>query len=344
MGYWIMLVGVVGVNHKLASLKLREALIKAAKRKFSPCSSIHNNLTFLLLSTCNRTEIYFHSEDLAEAHTYILSILRNEIPEDFDQKLYSYFGFDCFLHLARVTAGLDSAILAETEIQGQVKNAYEISQESQNLPKELHFLFQKALKISKKIRFQSALERGMPSLEYALLNLAKSQFIEPKNEKILFIGASEINCKILRYFKLKGFNEITITNRTEETGKNLAKKWLIDFLHWDYLQSWQNYSWIICGTKATNYLIKNSSSFKSNDQKLIVDLSVPRNIEPSIGTHPNITLFNMDEINALLSCRTKNMEKAIHDAEEMIFQETKKHFMLFKEKESFLKNFLHITA
>jgi len=279
-----MLVGVLGINHKLASLKLREALIHTAKRKFSPCSSIHSKHFLVLLSTCNRTEIYFHSEDLAETHTYILSILRHEIKEEFDQKLYSYFGFDCFLHLARVTAGLDSAILAETEIQGQVKDAYESSQISQNLPKELHFLFQKALKTGKKIRFKSSLERGMPSLEHALFKLGKTQFAKPQNEKILFIGASEINCKVLRYFKLKNFCQ------------------------------------------------------------MMIDLSVPRNIDPSIGHHPNITLFNMDEISALLNCRTKNREETIQKAEEMIFQETEKHLTIFKEKENFIKHILHITA
>ncbi|HRD54977.1 MAG TPA: glutamyl-tRNA reductase [Parachlamydiaceae bacterium] len=340
-----MLVGVLGINHKLASLKLREALIHTAKRKFSPCSSIHSKHFLVLLSTCNRTEIYFHSEDLAETHTYILSILRHEIKEEFDQKLYSYFGFDCFLHLARVTAGLDSAILAETEIQGQVKDAYESSQISQNLPKELHFLFQKALKTGKKIRFKSSLERGMPSLEHALFKLGKTQFAKPQNEKILFIGASEINCKVLRYFKLKNFCQMTLSNRTEETGKKMARKWQTDFLPWEELCNWKDYSWIICGTKAPNYLIENSFLFKSiTDNKLMIDLSVPRNIDPSIGHHPNITLFNMDEISALLNCRTKNREETIQKAEEMIFQETEKHLTIFKEKENFIKHILHITA
>src|SRR5262249_51645888 len=124
-----MRIGVVGINHKLADLKLRETLAKACQRRFGPGQSTHGSHTFILLSTCNRTEVYFSSEDLAQSHSYFLSILNQEVDEDFDQKLYSYFGKDCFLHLSRVTSGLDSAIVAETEIQGQVKSAYENANE-----------------------------------------------------------------------------------------------------------------------------------------------------------------------------------------------------------------------
>src|SRR3954466_9975105 len=107
-----MRVGVVGINHKLADLKLRETLAKACQRRFSAGNSLHGNHSFVLLSTCNRTEAYFTSYELAETHTYLLNILRQEVFEEFDHKLYSFFGSDCFAHLARVTAGLDSAIIA----------------------------------------------------------------------------------------------------------------------------------------------------------------------------------------------------------------------------------------
>src|SRR5262245_52879886 len=100
--------GVVGINHKLADLKLREKLAKACQNRFLS-SSFHGDHHFVLLSTCNRTEFYFSSDDLAETHSYLLRILRQDVEDDFDQKLYTYFGTDCFLHLTRVTSGLDSA-------------------------------------------------------------------------------------------------------------------------------------------------------------------------------------------------------------------------------------------
>ncbi len=211
-----MRIGVVGINYKLADLKLREQLAKACQRRFGVTQSIPGHHHFILLSTCNRTEVYFSSEDLATTHTYLLSILRNDIEEEFDHKLYSFFGVDCFSHLARVASGLDSAIVAETEIQGQVKAAYEVAASYHSLPKELHFLFQKALGISKKIRSELQLGRGMPSLEHAILNIGRHFFKIPEKARILFIGASEINCKILFYLRTKNLYQI-MTDRAKSS-------------------------------------------------------------------------------------------------------------------------------
>ncbi len=120
-----MRIGVVGINHRLAGLELRDSLARICQKKFGSDRITHSNHSFILLSTCNRTEVYFCSDNLPESHSYLINALRGDVSEDFDQKLYSFFGSDCFLHLCRVTAGLDSAIVAETEIQGQVKTAYE---------------------------------------------------------------------------------------------------------------------------------------------------------------------------------------------------------------------------
>ena len=111
-----MRVGVVGINHKLADLQLREMLAKACQKQFHPSNLFHGKHAFCLLSTCNRTEVYFSSEDLADTHSYLLNVLRSEVRVPFEHKLYSYFGYDCLSQAVRVTAGLDSAIIGETEI------------------------------------------------------------------------------------------------------------------------------------------------------------------------------------------------------------------------------------
>lgn len=340
-----MLIGILGINHKLADLKLRETLAKTCQRKFGPDQSIHDKHAFILLSTCNRTEIYFHSEDLAATHTYIMNILRNEVYDDFDQKLYSYFGFDCFLHLARVTAGLDSAILGETEIQAQVKNGYEASLQHQIIPKELHFLFQKALTVGKKVRTTLPLQRGTPKLGDALFTAGQQQFSDFKSAKILFIGASDINCNMIHYLKLKQCQDISICNRTYAFAAEIANKYQIKQLLWNDLEEWQNYDWIIVGTKAPNFLIKKPVSINFNtSHKLIMDLSVPRNVDPRVGLESKITLMNIDEINDLLNQRKEKLVHNLAKMDELIFQETKKHLISFKEKISFCQNILHVTA
>ncbi len=328
-----MRIGIVGINHKLADLKLREQLAKACQKRFGAFHSVHGNHYFVLLSTCNRTEIYFSSEDLAETHTYLLSLLRREVDEEFDHKLYSYFGVDCFCHLSRVTSGLDSAIIAETEIQGQVKIAYENAIEYHSFPKEIHFLFQKSLGIAKKVRTDLQLGRGMPNLEHAILQIGKQTFSVLEKVRLLFVGASEINLKILEYLKIKHFHQMALCNRSDEQARALAATYGIEHLLWKQLSNWHEYDWVIFGTKSPEYLITSQQVCQQSiSHKLILDLSVPRNVEPKLGQDPRITLLNIDQINQLLNIRHHTMAHILAEAEKRIVQATYQHVVRYTEK------------
>lgn len=340
-----MRVGVVGINHKLADLRLREELAKACQKRFNPLCSFHAPHAFILLSTCNRTEVYFSSEDLTDTHIYLLNILRQEVAEDFDQKLYSYFGLDCFLHLSRVTAGLDSAILGETEIQGQVKTAYEAVTEYQTLPKELHFVFQKALGIAKKIRSEIQLGQGMPNLEHAIFNIGKHFFKSLEGIRILFIGASEINQKIFNYFCQKRISGITLCNRSYQHACDFALSQDLHILDWSELPRWTEYDWVILGTKAPSYLIKQMDlQGNFNPVKLLIDLSVPRNVDPKVSQDSRITLWNIDQINRLLNIRNRWLERSLTEAEEKIAHSIRQHGLRYKQKEDSKLTILAVTA
>lgn len=326
-------VGVVGINHKLAELTLREQLAKTCQKHFG-FSDLILNEQFVVLSTCNRTEVYFSAEDLAATHIYLLSILRKDVDEEFDHKLYSYFGLDCFIHLVKVTSGLDSAIIAETEIQGQVKTAYEMTIERGSLPSELHFLFQKSLGIAKKIRTEMHLGRGKPELEDAIMQAGREFFNQSLEPKILFIGASAINQKILKFLKSRQFNQVTLCNRSDTQGQEVAKSHGVNWLNWDGLRTWSNYDWIILGTKSPNYLIK-SDEIKNRmvSHKLIIDLSVPRNVDPVIGQNDKITLLNIDQINQLLKDRHLGLMNSLAEAESKIVQSAHFHAHRYVQRE-----------
>lgn len=311
-----MRIGVIGINHKLADLSMRDTLARACQRRFSPDRSTHGNHTCILLSTCNRTEIYFSSLDLPQTHTYLLGVLRNEVEGEFDQKLYSYFGYDCFLHLARVTAGLDSALVAETEIQGQVKSAYEMATAFIDLPSELHFLFQKALKIGKQIRSALPNKPGLPQLEHAILAAGQRVFKEDLGAKILFVGASGINQKILGLLKTRRYSNITICNRTLSKAEQLAEQYKVQLLPWQQLENWSNFDWIICGTKSPRPLIRSQRGMCS--EKLIIDLSVPRNVEPELEAHNQV--LNIDQLNLSLAHKRQFLAEALAKAEELAVQ------------------------
>ncbi len=330
-----MRIGVVGINHKLADLKLREQLAKACQKHFGCFHSLHENHHFIVLSTCNRTEVYFSSEDLTSTHSYLLSILRLDVDEDFDHKLYSYFGVDCFFHLSKVASGLDSAIIAETEIQGQVKVTYENAIEYRALPKELHFLFQKSLGIAKKIRNDLQLGRGMPDLEHAILQTGRHFFSELEKASILFVGASGINQKILTFLKNKHLTRITLCNRSNKHGLDIARRHNVEQLDWNRLRNWHHYDWIIFGTKSPDFLITRQDLEQfSIKEKLVMDLCVPRNVDPKLSLHTKITLLNIDQINRLLRIRHRGIMQTISEAEKRIEAATHEHVNRYTQRES----------
>jgi len=328
--------GVLGINYKLADLKLREQLAKSCQKRFGAIYSFPEH-HFVLLSTCNRTELYFSSHDLSFTHSFLLGMLRLDIQEEFDQKLYSFFGVDCFTHLSRVAAGLDSAVLAESEIQGQVKAAYEQASEEKTLPKELHFLFQKSLGIAKKIRTQLNLGRGMPTLEQAVLQTGKCFFNGSTNFRVLFVGASEINQKILHYLHQKGVASLFLCNRSDEIAFRVAKENNITAVEWGQLASWPDYDWIILGTKSPEYLItavEYPKGLLKQKNRLIMDLSVPRNVDPLLGRIPGITLLNIDQINRMLRIRHRSLKQTLCEAESRISESTVRQSQLLRQKEA----------
>jgi len=341
-----MRIGLIGINHKLADVKLREKLAKACQKLCSHFKFSFENSHSVLLSTCNRTEIYFSSDDLPTLHSHLLTLLRQDMEEEFDQKLYSFFGIDCFFHLTKVASGLDSAILGETEILGQVKLSYENALTEEVLSKDLHFLFQKSLAIAKKVRTDFQLRRGMPNLHHYILKSAKRLFENYEQKRVLFVGASEINHKVLEFLKNKKLMDITICNRTDSKAQTIASKQEIQFILWKQLDTWHQYDWIILGTKSQEHLIQYSDiqfhSFKQ--QKLIVDLCVPRNADPKIGNHASMTLLNIDEITHELKSQRTDLIDIVAQAENHINQSIQIHSRIYTEKEKNRKILFQVPA
>lgn len=270
-------IGVLGINFKTADLQLREAIARGAQ-SLSGERAIFFRHPQVLLSTCNRTEVYFSAEDLASAHSDLLAHLRMQVADPFEHRLYSYFGIDCFAHLCRVAAGLDSAIFAETEIQRQVKVAYA---QAGHLSSSLHYAFQKALKVSKVIRSEHRLERGVPTLYGVLWRLA-----EWKNKRILLVGYSEINRGFASFLMHKGIDGFFLCTRNPKLvrleGAHVRDR--------SVLHSWQEYDLIVCASKTEQFLITG----QGHSRHCIFDLSVPRNVDPEVGK--TATLYNIDQL------------------------------------------------
>jgi len=333
-----MRIGIIGTNHNIADIKYREKLAKIFHKHFHSTKSRSANHNSLLLSTCNRTEVYFSSDNLEGTYSYLINVVRDNLDdkaEIFHQKLYSYFGEECFRHLSRVTTGLDSSIVAETEIQGQVKAAYEAFSIQGTLNSELHYLFQRSLKIGKSIRSELFLNSVLPKIEHAIHNAVTENFDWPEKKNVLFVGASDINRKILSYLRLKNYENITLCNRSADAASNFADKFGLSLLDWKDLNRWHEYDIIIFGTKSQNYLITKEEFNKLPSTKnLVIDLCIPRNVAPSLGSCPQISLLDIDRVNTSLKVKEKQMIELVEQAESIVEASTKREITLFSEKQA----------
>jgi glutamyl-tRNA reductase len=264
-------VGVLGVNHKTADLELREAVARAS-------AMLPEEV--VILSTCNRIEIYYSSSCLPQMHGELLSFFR-----PFQHRFYSYFDQHCLTHLCRVTAGLDSAIVAETDIQRQVKCAYTKACATIRLPSPLHFLFQKALKVAKEIRSHLLPHpSSLSSVIWDLMIQHGSTAARP-----LFVGNSHVNRALIRFFQQKGIQNIVLCSRgTNGMGREI-------------LQQWEQFDLIITATHAQHYLLQ--PKVLDDHTRLIFDLSVPRNVDPSMRTLAGVTLYNIEQLHQFVKQR-----------------------------------------
>jgi glutamyl-tRNA reductase len=298
-------VGVVGLNHKTAGLAMREAFARRAsalsgeKCRFFPHPTI-------LLSTCNRTEIYYSAEDLAEGHSDLLAFLQIHS----EQCLYSYFHIDCFAHLCKVAAGLDSAILAETEIVRQIKNAYARASDWLALPSCLHYIFQKALHVAKEVRSQLCLERGAPDLYGTIYTLLEGFWGDLSKSRGLVVGYSEINRGFLSLLRRKGTGNISLATRTPMSLEG------VKVYGREILKRWQTFDWIVCGSDAKEPLI-----FGENKRRqLIFDLSVPRNVDPEVGRGKGVVLKNISEINELVEEKRRLQGDCLEQGKRLLWE------------------------
>ncbi len=274
-----MRVGMIGISFKTASFAMQEKVARIATQLFKEKAFPY---TTVLLSTCNRTEIYFASNSLSLTRDHLFSLL----DVTFLEGIYSYFGKQCFVHLCRVCAGLDSAICMETEIARQVKAAYAQACQVGPFSKDLHHFFQKAFKVAKEIRTYFP-ETGERDPLFGLLwEIAKKEFPDLEEKKILLVGYSETHRKFSSFLLEKGISQITFCSASPEKVQEMSA------VGRDALDSWTDYDLISCASQTDQFLIRG----KGIRQHLIFDLSVPRNVDPDIE---GVTLFNMEQINQI---------------------------------------------
>jgi len=322
-----MEVGVIGINNKSCPLYLREILTRAFEKIFSQ----GREFPYILLSTCNRVEIYFAGVEIPSLHVKILALLRLHVHQSFEHVLYSYFESDVFLHLVRVTCGLDSAIIGESDIQRQVKRAYELTRQRVSLPSELHYLFQKSLQVAKQIRSLYDYAGGGDSLENKVFSQITTYLQPITSKKVLFVGNSEMNRKVLALLARKKFQHLALCSRRGVDAEMMEQYPSLQMGGEEMLSTWQEYDVIISATKYPGYVLK-SVPRKSAHKMLIFDLSMPRSIDPLFAQDPRTTVLNSEDMALLIEQKRGAYKRDLYACEEAVQRYVMQQFARYEVK------------
>jgi glutamyl-tRNA reductase len=320
-----MTISVIGLNHKSANIDIREKFsftADSASLLLRRIKKVRDILEVIVVSTCNRTEIYCESANGSDdIKNWLLS---EKEYKSFAKHLYIYQEEDAIEHLFKVVAGLDSMVIGESEVLGQVKTAYKIALDNKSIDGKLKRLFEYSFSVAKNIRTNTDIGGNAISFMYTSILLIKKIFSTVEEKKCLLIGAGEMTELALKYLKSNNVNDITICNRKEEKGKKLALENSCRYSNLNNLSTIiHEHDVIITSTSSSLPLIgkgniENALIKRNNDSIVIIDLGVPRDVESQIKSLDNVYLYTIDDLGQIIEQNYRIREKSIKDAEEII--------------------------
>ena len=322
-----MSITVCGINHKTAPLALREQVVFPMERLplyLADLNKLENIQEAVILSTCNRSEVYCEIEE-AEAILNWFCRQHQLTREDLQPYLYVYQDQAAIQHMMQVACGIDSMILGESQILGQMKSAFSESCAAGMVGPLFNRLFQQIFTVAKEIRTNTSIGACPVSVASAAVGLAKQLSTELKN--VLVIGAGDTVDLLLRYLKTQSTQCITIANRSAENAAALAKKHDIHFISFTELkEALVTADTVISATGSTLPIISSSlmQSIISERQTpiVIIDIAVPRDVEASVADLPGVQLYCIDDLKSIIQHNQRGREHAADKACEVILQKT----------------------
>ncbi|MGD0615328.1 MAG: glutamyl-tRNA reductase [Verrucomicrobiota bacterium] len=302
---------VIGLSHHSSPVAVRErfafeeAQIPAAIRSLREQGIADEAV---ILSTCNRVEIYAATSlEPAAAFAELKGFLatRHDCRDSLTDELYTLGEPQSVAHLFRVACGLDSMVLGETEILGQLKKAYELALQHGHTGRRLNKTFQRAFNVAKHIRTETSIQRGSISVASVAVELAEKIFTALKERRVMVIGAGETGEKTARALVSRGAGSIVVVNRSHDRAVALAGELggrAAPFEDW--LKEFEQIDIAITSTSATQPVLDRAKleplmKLRKNRPLLLIDIAVPRDIDPEVNLMPNIYLFNIDDLQAV---------------------------------------------
>lgn len=322
------MIGVVGLSHKSAPVHIREKFAFNQQEYTDLSSKIlgNNNIKELvIISTCNRTELYFTADDCCSAGAFhiILHYLKSyfEEQEQIESHFFRMHSEEAVNHLFRVVSSLESMVLGEYQIVSQVKEAINHADKIGSAGKILTRLFNKAFEAGKLVRTKTALSNGAFSVSYAAVEKCNSIFKQLPNKKILLIGAGETGELVIKNLYKKGCKNIVITNRTTSKATELASRFGGSVLEFkDLAMGIRGADIVVSSISCKKPLITSDvlSNADITKKTIFIDLGVPRNIASDLSEQEQVVLFNIDDLQEVVAQNMEKKQSYVETAEKII--------------------------
>jgi glutamyl-tRNA reductase len=326
-----MELALIGVSHKTAPVEIRERLAFPSDKICSALASLLEKThaaEAMILSTCNRVEIVARGPDAELVRDFICEY--HQIPADaIAQHLYSYENAEAIRHLFRVTASLDSMMLGEPQILGQVKEAYRLAAEAGAIGSGLSPLLDRALAVAKRVRSETGISQSAVSISFAAVELARKIFGDLSGKTVMIIGASKMGELAAKHLKRNGVASVLVTNRTFERAVELAKVFegaAIPFEHFtDHIA---HADIVISSTGAPHFIITKPLAeqiirTRRNKPVFFIDIAVPRDVDPTVNDLDNVFVYDIDDLQQVIDANMKERMKEAGRAEEIVDREVR---------------------
>jgi glutamyl-tRNA reductase len=330
-----MSIVLVGVNHKSAPVEVRERLAFTE----DACSNGLRTLVDgevvregLIVSTCNRVEVLTETanERLNETIERVNQFLSGSdtLPRSFfAAHLYQHTDHEAIRHLFRVTSSLDSMVIGEPQVLGQVRRAYSIALEAGTAGRILNRLIHHAFRVAKRVRSETGIGANAVSISYMAVELGKKIFDTLQGRTALLFGAGEMAELSARHLRNAGVTRLLLANRTEDRAERVASELGGQAIGFDQLSDYlAQADIIICSTAADQYVItepmaREALSRRRNRPSFFIDISVPRNIDPAVGKIANVFVFDIDDLESVISSNIREREREAERAELIVESE-----------------------
>ena len=324
----------LGVNHKTTPIEIREkiALSSGYEQPLAALEQLEGCQECYLLSTCNRVEILMTGDGRGSHYQDLVSFLfgKNMPEQSVAQYLYYYTGADAVQHLFRVAASLDSMIVGEAQILGQLKEAYRHASESGTTGPLLNRLLHKSFSVAKRVRTETGIGSAAVSISYAAVELAKKIFGSLQGKNVLLIGAGEMAELAMEHLINQKIASVVVANRTLARAIDLAQRYKGEAVSLqELLPQLEQADIVISSTGATGLILQRDDvrpimRTRRNRPLFFIDIAVPRDLDPALNELDNVYLYDIDDLGSVVEINRSEREREAVKAERIIEEETAK--------------------